>query len=212
MFKSLRQPVSGLTHFIGAVATVIGQVFLYVRSANAASDRLALLIYSISLFCMFTASSIYHSVNSSPKMTMILRKFDHSAIYLLIAGTYTPFCLIAFHGFWKWGLLAIVWVLAVAGIATNMWTIKAPRWITAGIYVLMGWMIIFALREMLSSLTPAAMIWLVIGGLIYTFGAVIYSTKRMDFFPNVFGFHEVWHIFVMLGAAAHYIAVFNLIP
>lgn len=211
MFTKLRQPVSGLTHFIGAVATVIGQVFLYIRSAHVASDRLALLIYSVSLFCMFTASSVYHSVNSSPKVNMILRKFDHSAIYLLIAGTYTPFCLIAFHGFWKWGLLIIIWTLAVAGIATNLWTIKAPRWVTAGIYVVMGWMIIFALGEMLATLTPVEITWLVTGGVIYTLGAAIYATKRMDFFPNVFGFHETWHIFVMLGAAAHYIAVLNLI-
>ncbi|TLN02140.1 hemolysin III family protein [bacterium] len=160
---------------------------------------------------MFLASGLYHSVCSSTRGIDLLRKFDHSAIYLLIAGTYTPFCLMAFHGFWQWGLLTIIWMLALVGIIANIWMINAPRWITAGVYLLMGWLIVLAFREMLASLTPTTIRWLFAGGIIYTLGAVVYSTKWLDFKPGVFGFHEVWHVFVMLAAAAHFVAVFSML-
>lgn len=209
--NKIRQPASGLTHLAGAASALIGQVVLLIHSGSQLVDRISLLIYGASLFGLFMASGLYHSICSTPKVIDVLRKFDHAAIYLLIAGTYTPFCLMAFHGFWKWGLLTIIWLLAVVGIITNIWMIKAPRWITAGVYVLMGWLVALAFREMLSSLALATIRWLFAGGIIYTLGAVVYSTKRLDFKPNVFGFHEVWHIFVMLGAAAHFFAVYSLL-
>lgn len=211
MLAKLRQPVSGLTHLAGAVTAVAGQVILLVKSGGQAVEKIPLLVYSASLFLMFMASSLYHSISSTPKVMAALRNLDHSAIYLLIAGTYTPFCLLAFHGFWKWGLLVGIWLLAALGIGANLWLIKAPRWITAGVYVVMGWLVALAFGEMRVSLSPATIGWLFAGGLIYTLGALVYSTRRLNFKPEVFGFHEVWHIFVMLGAAAHFVAVYSLL-
>jgi hemolysin III len=136
-----------------------------------------------------------------------LRKLDHAAIYLLIAGTYTPICLTFFTGFWRWGLLGIVWGFALVGIVVKMFVMNAPRWVTAGIYLIMGWLAVFAIQQIITSMPAAAMFWLVAGGLFFTLGAIIYITKKMDFFPGVFGFHEVWHIFVILGCLSHFILV-----
>jgi len=149
-------------------------------------------------------------VRVKEKTLEVFRKIDHAAIYLLIAGTYTPICINAFSGFWKWGLLGIVWSLAVIGITLKMFFIRAPRWLNAGIYVLMGWLSISAIGPMLASLPLWVLGWLLAGGIIYTLGAVVYITRIFDFKPGVFGFHEVWHIFVLLAAAAHFVAVFGI--
>jgi hemolysin III len=140
-----------------------------------------------------------------------LRKIDHSAIYLLIAGTYTPFCINAFNGFWKWGLLGIIWSLALIGITVKIFIIRAPRWLNAGIYVAMGWLCLAAIGEMISALPVWVLAWLLIGGITYTLGAVVYITKIFNFAPGIFGFHEVWHIFVLLAAIAHFIAVLGVV-
>jgi hemolysin III len=158
---------------------------------------------------MFAASATYHMVLVKDRALEIFRKIDHSAIYLLIAGTYTPFCINIFTGFFKWGLLAIIWALALAGITVKIFVIRAPRWVNAGIYILMGWLCVSAIGQL--ALLPAwVLAWMVAGGIIYTLGAVVYITKIFNFKPGVFGFHEVWHIFVMLGALAHFIAVLGL--
>jgi len=168
---------------------------------------ISLMIYGISLILLFLASGIYHSVKADPNVLLKLRKFDHSAIYLLIAGTYTPICFNMLDGFWKWGMLGIVWGLALVGIGVKIFFIKAPRWVTAGVYIVMGWLCIFGIQEILAALPLGAIIWLAAGGIIFTLGAVVYITKTMDFVPGVFGFHEIWHIFVILGALAHYIMI-----
>lgn len=200
--------MSALTHLAGAVMALMGLFALLARSGSAIRTRLALIVYGVCLVLLFTASGIYHAVQAGPRVIGGLRKVDHAAIYLLIAGTYTPFCVLAFRGFWQWGLLAIIWGLALAGILVKVWFINAPRWMTAGVYVVMGWLVALAVREMIATLSAPVITWLVIGGVTYTLGAAVYATKRMDFFPGRFGFHEVWHIFVLLGAAAHYVAVF----
>ena len=207
----LREPFNAVSHLTGAVMAVPAAVLLLVSGATHISQTIALAVYGFSLIGLFLASGLYHAISASPAKMVLLRKMDHAAIYILIAGTYTPFCLIAFEGFWRWGLLAIIWTLALVGIGVKMWVLNAPRWVTAGVYVAMGWLIAFAGREMLIRLTPTTMGWLLAGGLLYTFGAVIYATRKADFFPGVFGFHEVWHIFVLLGAAAHYAAVVSIL-
>ena len=156
---------------------------------------------------MFSASSVYHLVQAGPRVSQWLRKLDHSAIFLLIAGTYTPICLRFFEGFWRWGLLAIIWSMAVVGIAIKMLYIRAPRGLSAGIYLLMGWMSIFGLGEMIESMPPGALAWLLAGGTLFSLGAVIYILKRPNFVPGIFGFHEIWHIFVIFGALSHFILV-----
>ena len=207
MFKKLREPVNGLTHFFAAIAALIGAAILLIVGWGSLDKTLALTIYGISLVLLFAASAAYHMVKARPKVMEILRKLDHSAIYLLIAGTYTPFCVIMFDDFWKWGMLTIIWLLALIGIVAKVFFINSPRWLNAGIYIVMGWLCITAIGEMLRVLPSWALTWLLIGGIIYTLGAVVYITKIMNFWPGKFGFHEVWHIFVILGALAHFIAI-----
>lgn len=211
MFLKLREPVNALTHLITAGVAVIGQVALLVVGWADPAKVAALLVYGVSLISLFLASGVYHAAQVKPRVLEWLRKMDHAAIYLLIAGTYTPFCVIAFDGFWRWGMLSIIWALAVIGIAVKVFVIRAPRWLTAGVYVVMGWLSLAAIGEMLSALPAGALAWLVAGGIIYTLGALVYITKALNFWPGRFGFHEVWHIFVMLGALAHFIAILGYV-
>ena len=207
----LRDPISGLTHLGAAILSFFGLITLIFISWGEPLKLSSLIVYGISLIVMFSASATYHMTISSPKVIEILRKVDHSAIYLLIAGTYTPFCINAFSGFWKWGLLATIWALAIIGVGIKIFIIRAPRWLNAGVYLIMGWLIVAATGEMLDKLPAGALIWLIAGGLIYSLGAIIYITKMLDFKPGVFGFHEVWHIFVILAAAAHFISILSYI-
>jgi hemolysin III len=207
MFSTLREPVNGLTHLITAGAALVGLIVLLVIGWGQPGKLISLMIYGISLTLLFLASGIYHSVKADPNVLLKLRKFDHSAIYLLIAGTYTPICFNMLEGFWKWGMLGVVWGLALVGIGVKIFFIKAPRWVTAGVYIIMGWLCIFGIQEILASLPVGAIIWLATGGIIFTLGALVYITKTMDFVPGVFGFHEIWHIFVILGALAHFIMI-----
>jgi len=211
MTPKYRESVNGFTHLIGAVVAFFGLIVLLVVSWGGPVKVVSVVVYGISLIALFSASATYHLAKVNPQKQQILRKLDHSAIFLLIAGTYTPFCLIAFTGFWHWGLLATIWSIAAVGILVKVFYIKAPRWLNAAIYVIMGWLCVLAAPHMLSVLTVNTMIWLGIGGILYTFGAVVYATKILDFVPGKFGFHEIWHIFVLLGAFTHYISVMSLI-
>lgn len=211
MLSKLREPVSGLTHLGGAVAALVGQIVLLVLGGPGVEKVVSVLVYGLSLVGLFSASAVYHLVNAGPKVTAALRKLDHSAIYLLIAGTYTPFCMLAFEGFFRWGMLAIVWTFAAVGIAVKLFYMGAPRWLSAAIYVLMGWLCLMAVGEMTSALTPFSLGWMIAGGVIYTLGAVVYATKIFNFVPGKFGFHEVWHLFVLLGAGAHFLAVLGVV-
>ena len=207
LISKFRQPFSGLSHLLGAVISFFGLIYLLVQGWDTPLKEISYVIYGLSLILMFSASAAYHLTNSSEQALLILRKLDHTAIYLLIAGTYTPMCLIFFTGFWRVGLLAIIWGLALVGIIVKLFVIKAPRWLTAGIYLIMGWLCVMAVGEMIRTMPAGAITWLIVGGLFYTIGAIIYITKKLDFVPGVFGFHEVWHIFVMLGAFSHYLLV-----
>lgn len=207
MNKFFREPVSGLTHLGAAVAAVAGLILLLIIGKGDLQKELAFLVYGFSLILMFSASAAYHLIRTSPQKQLRLRKLDHSAIYLLIAGTYTPVCLTFFTGFYSWGLLSIVWAFALIGIIVKLFVINAPRWVNAGIYLIMGWLAVFAVQQIITTMPPAAIAWLVAGGFFFTLGAIIYITRKMDFIPGVFGFHEVWHIFVILGCLCHFVMV-----
>jgi hemolysin III len=202
-----RDPVSGLTHFFAAILAVAGMIVLLFLGRGEPNKEMALFVYGLSLILMLSASAAYHLVNARPAALIWLRKMDHTAIYLLIAGTYTPVCLYYFTGFWRSGFLAIIWAMALVGIIVKLFIIRAPRWVTAGIYLLMGWLSILAVREILNRMPAPALFWLALGGLAYTLGAVVYILKKPDFIPGVFGFHEVWHVFVILGCLAHFILI-----
>lgn len=210
MLKHLREPVNSLTHWGGAVLALAGLITLLIVGWEGTAKIVSLAVYGVSLVLLFSASATYHMVQVKDHALEVFRKVDHAAIYLLIAGTYTPFCVNAFSGFWKWGLLGIIWSLALIGVSVKVFYVRAPRWLNAGIYVLMGWLSIAALGQMLAVLSPWVLGWLFTGGLIYTVGALVYVTKIFNFVPGVFGFHEVWHIFVLLAAAAHFLAVLGV--
>jgi hemolysin III len=207
MFKIFREPVNGLTHLAAAIAAAIGMVVLVVIGWGNIGKTISLTIYGVSLILLFSASAIYHLVKVKPRISDYLRKLDHSAIYLLIAGTYTPICFNLFTGFWKWGMLILIWSLAFIGVAVKLLWINAPRWLYTSVYIAMGWLAILGGKEILATLPTGALVWILVGGITFTIGAIIYATKTMDFFPGVFGFHEVWHIFVILGALAHFVGI-----
>jgi hemolysin III len=211
MASKLREPVNGLTHLGGAIAAFCGQIALLVVSWDVTTKIVSSLIYGISLILLFSASATYHLAKVKPGVQNILRRLDHSAIFVLIAGTYTPFCVIAFTGFWRWGLLSIIWAIAVVGILTKIFIPGMPRWLHTAPYVVMGWIGVVAAGQVIADLTTWVLVWLLVGGVIYTLGAVIYATKKLDFAPGKFGYHEVWHVFVLLGALAHFIAVMGLV-
>jgi len=210
MLKKIREPVNSLTHWAGALLALAGLIALLIVGWGRPAKVISLLIYGISLIFLFSASATYHMVQVKDKVLEIFRKVDHAAIYFLIAGTYTPFCVNAFSGFWKWGMLSIIWSLALIGILVKVFYIRAPRWLNAGIYIVMGWLAVGAAGQMLAALPVWVLTWLIIGGVIYTLGAVVYITKIFNFKPGVFGFHEMWHIFVLLAAAAHFVAVLGV--
>ena len=204
MLRRFREPVNSLTHLAAAAVAIAGTVVLAYLALDDAVKLASLCLYGVTLVLMFSSSALYHTIQSGPKATLFLRKLDHSAIYLLIAGTYTPICLHYFTGFWRGGFLAIIWILGLTGIAVKLFVIHAPRWITAGVYLLMGWLAVAGVGEILAQMPAGAIAWLLAGGLFFTGGAVVYMLKKPDPFPGVFGFHEIWHIFVILGAFSHF--------
>jgi hemolysin III len=137
----------------------------------------------------------------------VLRQLDHIAILLLIAGTYTPFCLIPLRGPWGWSLFAAVWVAALGGMFVAIFAIQAPRWVHTSLYLALGWLVVVAMMPLVQRVSGEGLFWVALGGAFYTVGAVIYGIKRPDPVPGVFGFHEIWHILVMLGAVSHYMAM-----
>jgi hemolysin III len=207
MLKIFREPVNGLTHLGAAIAAAIGMIVLVAIAWGNVGKTISLSIYGFSLILLFSASAIYHLVKVNPRVSIYLRKLDHSAIYILIAGTYTPICFNLFTGFWKWGMLILIWSLAFIGVAVKLLWINAPRWLYTGVYIAMGWLAVLGGKEILATMPIGALVWILVGGITFTIGAIIYITKKMDFFPGIFGFHEVWHIFVILGALAHFVGI-----
>ncbi|MCC5926220.1 MAG: hemolysin III family protein [Bacteroidetes bacterium] len=206
----IKDPVSSLTHAFAAVLSLIGLILLIRQTIHTGDDVrfLAVTVFGLSMVFLYTASAVYHWLRLDERGTLLLRKLDHSMIYVLIAGTYTPYCLLAMDGTTKWVYLITIWVLAKAGILIKLVWFHAPRWLSTGFYVFMGWLAVWSLPNMSGNITEAALYWTIAGGLFYTIGAVIYGLKKPDPWPDVFGFHEIWHLFVMAGTASHFWAVY----
>lgn len=203
--RLFKDPISGLTHLASALAALVGLLALWGLSPAQGNTRPGVVIYGATLVLLFSASSAYHLIKTSPARELWLRRLDHTAIFLLIAGTYTPVCLTVLMGTWRWGMLITIWSLAALGILFKLFFIKAPRWISVVIYVLMGWLGTIGVVQLLQALPLAAVGWLLLGGLLYTGGAIIYGLKRPNPAPGVFGFHEIWHLFVSAASAAHFV-------
>lgn len=208
----LREPVNSITHLFGAFLSIIGTIILLSHVSLPLSPVVitSILVFGISLVLLYTTSGIYHLVHTTDAILLRLRKLDHSMIFILIAGSYTPFCLLALDGFWKWSIIITVWSLALIGIILKMVWINMPRWLSTGFYIGMGWIALFALKPLYASLSFGGFFFLMLGGLMYTIGGIIYGTKKPNLLPD-FGFHEIFHIFVMLGSFCHYWAVFKYV-
>jgi channel protein, hemolysin III family len=204
MQSKFREPVSGLTHVFGAIMSIIGLILLMMLSISNSTRFVIFTIFGVSLIMLYSASSIYHLVNFSEKTIFLLRKLDHSMIYVLIAGTYTPVCLIALNGILGWGLFIGIWVLAILGIILKMFWMEAPRWLYTMFYVFMGWISIFVIAPLAKIVPVSGIIWLFAGGVLYTLGAVIYAAKWPRINSKIFGFHEIFHIYVLMGSFCHY--------
>ena len=151
MFNKFREPVNGLTHYFAAIAAVVGLGILLFASGADFLKQMSFTVYGASLTMLLLASASYHLIKADPSRIQFLRKIDHSAIYILIAGTYTPICMLLLRGFWQWGMLLIIWSLAVTGVAVKIFLIKTPRWVTVSIYLLMGWIGVIAIGELAQS-------------------------------------------------------------
>jgi hemolysin III len=211
--RSLREPVNGLTHAAGGVLAVVGLGVLLATAASTGrlDQLLAFGIFGLSLVALYAASALYHLLPLSPAGVARLRRLDHMTIFVLIAGTYTPFCLLALDGGWRWGLLALIWSLALCGVILKLRWMDAPRWLSVALYLGMGWIAVIAASELLRAVPPGGIAWVLSGGLVYSAGALAYGLKRPNPVPGVFGFHEVWHIFVLAGSACHFWAVLHYI-
>jgi hemolysin III len=203
--RAIKEPVSSLTHMSFAILAVPLTVVMTALSAWMRSPVkiVSFSIFGGSLILLYTASGIYHAVKASEKVELCLKKIDHSMIFVLIAGTYTPVCLIALKGVWGVSLLSVVWGLTAAGCVLKVVWINSPRWLYTLVYVLMGWIVTAAVKPMLSNIAPGGLLCLLAGGLMYSAGAVIYALKRPRLKNKFIGFHEIFHIFVMAGTVLH---------
>ena len=213
MLSKFREPISSLTHLVGAFLSAIGLILLIKYSLDTTNvyNAIILAVFGISSILLYSASSTYHKSTSSKKVIKVLRRVDHSMIYVLIAGTYTPICLIALKGTIGTILFLVIWILALIGIVLKIVWFDAPRWLSTGFYILMGWISIIAIVPIIKAISLGGFMWLLAGGLFYTIGGVIYATKRPKINLKLFGFHEIFHIFIMLGSLCHYILMFKYI-
>ena len=211
--RRLREPVSGIMHLVGGVLGGIGlAVLLEAAWRTGRIDQLvAFAIFGLSLVVLYTASALYHLLPLSPAGVARLRRVDHMAIFIFIAGTYTPFCLLALDDGWRAGLLGLIWGLALCGVVLKLFWMEGPRWLSVGLYLGMGWVGVVAAPALFRAMPVGGTAWVLAGGLIYSAGALVYGLKRPNPVPGVFGFHELWHLFVVAGSACHFWAVLHYI-
>ena len=212
MQLTIREPGSAITHFIGCLMALIAASPLLIKAHGNTTYMLAMTIFATSMVLLYAASTIYHSIcHVSAKVLRNFQKLDHMMIFVLIAGSYTPVCMIILGGRIGYTLLALVWGIAVAGIIIKGLWITCPKWVSSLIYIAMGWICVTAFGQILSSLTPGAFGWLLAGGIIYTAGGVIYALKLPLFNSRHknFGSHEIFHLFVMGGSFCHYMMMYG---
>jgi hemolysin III len=209
--KLFREPVNALSHMAGSLVSIAGLALMVVMAAVKADawHVVSFAIFGTTLVFMYTASFLYHGLQLSAKTLAVFRRIDHIMIFMVIAGSYTPLCLVPLRGPWGWSLFGIIWGFAAVGIVLKLFWMNIPRWISTLIYLGMGWLCMVAVYPLVQILEPAPLLWLALGGLFYSLGALVYIFKKPDPFPKVFGFHEIWHICVLLGSACHFWLVFG---
>lgn len=212
----IKEPGSAITHFIGMLMAIFAAVPLLIKAAHEPSRIyvISLAVYSASMILLYAASTTYHTFDISAKINTILKKWDHMMISVLIAGSYTPICLLVLKGKTGLILLAIVWSFAIIGILIKAFWVYCPKWVSSILYIGMGWTCVLAFTQILNSMSRTSFIWLLIGGIIYTVGGIIYALKLPIFNSKHknFGSHEIFHLFVMGGSMCHFIVMYALLP
>jgi hemolysin III len=209
----LREPVNGLTHILGATLSIFGLIVLLAIAIENGSVRqiVGFSIFGASLVAMYCASAFYHSLRLSDRAVAHMRRIDHMMIYVLIAGSYTPVCLLMLRGTLGDALLIAVWILAALGVFQTIVWMRAPQWLSTALYIGMGWIAVFLIKPLMASAPAGFFFWLLAGGIIYTLGAVIHAARwprpAAGGRPPLFGSHEIWHLCVMGGSFAHYWAM-----
>ena len=214
MGKYVREPINGITHLIGAILSVAGLLALVIKTSikdPSITSLTAVIIFGISLILLYSASSTYHLTIASDSRIKFLRKIDHSMIFILIAGSYAPFCLITLKGHAGFILFSILVFIALLGVSFKLIWFKCPRWVSTIIYIGMGWMAIFIIGPLCRVISSQGVFLLALGGIFYTIGGVIYGVKPKYLKFKHLGFHEIFHIFVLLGSLTHFLCVFNYV-
>ena len=215
MTITIREPGSAITHFIGMLLAMAAAVPLLLKASlfSTRTGLAAMAVFITSMILLYAASTLYHSVNLSGKRLRVFKKLDHMMIFVLIAGSYTPVCLIVLGGRLGYTLLAVVWAIALFGMTLKPCWITCPKWFSSALYIAMGWVCVLAFTQILNSLSAAAFGWLLAGGIIYTIGGIIYALKLPIFNARhkYFGSHEIFHLFVMGGSICHFIVMYVFI-
>ncbi|BBF44516.1 predicted membrane protein hemolysin III homolog [Lachnospiraceae bacterium KM106-2] len=210
-----KDPGSAITHFIGMLMAGLSATPLLIRAATNPDKIhvLSLSVFIVSMILLYTASTLYHTLNLSDKANRRLKKFDHMMIFILIAGSYTPICLIVIGGTLGYSMCALIWSMAIAGIILKGFWVYCPKWVSSVIYIAMGWTCVIAFSPIINSLSRAAFVWLLTGGIIYTVGGIIYALKLPIFNTKHknFGSHEIFHLFVMGGSICHFILMYSFV-
>lgn len=215
MKKHVKDPGSAITHFIGMIMAIFAAIPLLIRASKEPKPiyLISLGIFCISMILLYAASTIYHTLDLSPKINTMLKKMDHMMIFILIAGTYTPICLLVLDRSTGLTLLSIVWGIALVGIVIKAFWVYCPKWVSSILYIGMGWTCVLAFGKIIGNMTHAEFGWLLAGGIIYTIGGIIYALKLPVFnsMHKCFGSHEIFHLFVMGGSFCHFIVMFSLL-
>ena len=210
--QKLKDPGSAITHFIGMMMAIFAATPLLIKATREPDliHLISLAIFICSMILLYGASTIYHSLDLSEKTNRILRKIDHMMIFILIAGTYTPICLVVLNNRAGYILCALVWGIALVGIIVKAFWITCPKWFSSVLYIGMGWICVLAFTQLVNALSPAAFGWLLAGGIIYTIGGIIYALKLPIFNSKHkgFGSHEIFHLFVLGGSICHFILMY----
>lgn len=211
MNNYMREPINGLTHLAGAILAFIALIAMIVKVASQnpnAIDTIAVIIFGISMILLYATSATYHMVISSDRVINFLQRLDHSMIFVLIAGSYTPFCLIALNGWSGWVLFFVIVAIAICGVTFKMAWFNCPRILSTSIYIIMGWLAIFLFKPLLASLSTMGLGLLIGGGILYTIGGLIYAMKPNFLQFKYLGFHEIFHIFILLGSLCHFLCIY----
>lgn len=209
--KLVREPINGFTHLAGALLSFAGLLAMVIKASISSGSQLVItsvIIFGISMILLYAASATYHMVIAKDRVIAFLRRLDHAMIFILIAGTYTPFCLISLKGFTGWVLFSIVALVALIGVLFKMIWFNAPRWLSTIIYIALGWVVIIVVKPLAAAISVNGLFLLVLGGIFYTIGGIIYAAKPKFLEFKHFGDHEIFHIFIMLGTAAHFFSVY----